>query len=118
MYSLTFVIGPETLCLCPETELPGLGRPAPEALDLNGVMDCETPLARVNCSRSSTFVRPFAAKCGITALTFETASTSKEVRVKNIKVKLRATTEVTNYSSIRKTPRNGSTTRALELQQK
>ena len=71
LYRLTFVIGPETLCLCPETELPGLGSPAPEALDLNGVMDCETPLARVNCSRSSTFVRPFAAKRGMTISTVD-----------------------------------------------
>ena len=61
---LTLVMGPEMLCLCPcpETELPGLGSPAPDcALDLNGVIDCETPEASVNCSRSSTFVRPLAA---------------------------------------------------------
>jgi hypothetical protein len=32
------------------------------ALDLKGVMDCETPEARVNCSLSSTLVRPLAGK--------------------------------------------------------
>merc|ERR1719150_2611320 len=62
-FSLILVMGPEMLCLCPcpETELPGLGSPAPDcARDLNGVIDCDTPDASVNCSRSSTFVRPLA----------------------------------------------------------
>ena len=70
-------MGPETLCRCPETELPGLGSPAAEGLDLNAVMDCETPLASVNCSRSSTFVRPLAARRGggKIGLALETAST-------------------------------------------
>ena len=70
-------MGPETLCLCPETELPGLGSPAAEGLDLKAVMDCETPLARVNCSLSSTFVRPFAEKCVRVMLIFKTASWEK-----------------------------------------
>ncbi len=57
-FCLILVIGPETLgrCPCPEIELPGLDW----ARDLNGVIDWETPEARVNCSLSSTFVRPFA----------------------------------------------------------
>ncbi len=46
--------------LPPTTEDPGLDC----ARDLNGVMLCETPLARVNCSRSSTFVRPLAGRRG------------------------------------------------------
>ena len=61
--SLTFVIGPETLGRCwlelPETEASGLG-PLKDGLDLNGVMLWETPAAKVNCSRSSTLVRPLA----------------------------------------------------------
>ena len=45
----------------PETEdaASGLG-PLNEGLDLKGAMLCETPAANVNCSRSSTFVRPLA----------------------------------------------------------
>ena len=35
------------------------------ALDLNGVIDWETPEARVNCSLSSTLVRPLAASRGL-----------------------------------------------------
>lgn len=59
-YLFTLVMGPEMLCLCPDTELPGLDW----ARDLKGVMDCDTPDASVNCSRSSTFVRPLAIKTG------------------------------------------------------
>ena len=43
--------------MSPETEDVGLSL---GAFDLNGVMDWETPEARVNCSRSSTLVRPLA----------------------------------------------------------
>ena len=49
------------LCCSPETEDVGddwVGG----ALDLKGVIDWETPEARVNCSLSSTLVRPLAAK--------------------------------------------------------
>lgn len=41
-----------------DTELLGLG------LDLNGVMLCDTPSARMNCSRNSTLVRPLASEVG------------------------------------------------------
>lgn len=34
-----------------------------EVLGLKAVIDCETPSANMNCSRSSMFVRPFAV-CG------------------------------------------------------
>ena len=47
------------LPVSPETEEVGDSR---GALDLKGVMDWETPEARVNCSRSSTLVRPLAAQ--------------------------------------------------------
>lgn len=40
-----------------DTELLGL------LFALNGVMLCDTPSARMNCSRNSTLVRPFAAFC-------------------------------------------------------
>jgi len=52
------VMGPcmEPLRVSPETEEVGLSL---GAFDLKGVMDWETPEARVNCSRSSTLVRPF-----------------------------------------------------------
>ena len=43
----------------PETELLGLVSEA-LGLDLKPVMLCETPGARVNCSRNSTLVRPLA----------------------------------------------------------
>lgn len=46
----------------PETEEVGDSR---GAFDLKGVMDWETPEARVNCSRSSTLVRPFAEHTGL-----------------------------------------------------
>lgn len=62
-FSLILVIGPDMLWRCPdcpETELFGLVSAALEGLDLKAVMLCETPEARVNCSRSSTFVRPLA----------------------------------------------------------
>ena len=52
-------MGPEMLGLCPWPEMDPDGDCA--VLDLNGVMDWETPEARVNCSRSSTLVRPLAA---------------------------------------------------------
>jgi hypothetical protein len=58
----TFVIGPEMLGRCPAapaTEASGLG-PLKDGLDLKGAMLCETPAAKVNCSRSSTLVRPLA----------------------------------------------------------
>lgn len=56
----TFVMGPETLGLCPCPEMEPLGDCA--VRDLKGVMLWETPDASVNCSRSSTLVRPLAAK--------------------------------------------------------
>jgi hypothetical protein len=59
---LTLVIGPDMLGLWPEgpaTDESGLG-PLIEAFDLNGAMLWETPEAKVNCSRSSTLVRPLA----------------------------------------------------------
>ena len=56
-------MGPDMLGLCGwpdwlETELLGLASAL--VLVLNGVMLCDTPDANVNCSRSSTFVRPLA----------------------------------------------------------
>lgn len=35
-----------------------------EMRGLNAVIDCETPSARMNCSRSSMLVRPFAIALG------------------------------------------------------
>ena len=59
----TLVIGPEMLPLWPDwppdTELFGLPSVL-EGLALNAVILCETPEAKVNCSRSSTLVRPLA----------------------------------------------------------
>ena len=49
--------GPEL----PDTEASGLG-PLNDGLDLKGAMLCETPAAKVNCSRSSTLVRPLAVE--------------------------------------------------------
>ena len=55
------VIGPWAPFLwSPETEEVGDSPRSPRGFDLNGVMDWETPEARVNCSRSSTLVRPLA----------------------------------------------------------
>jgi hypothetical protein len=53
------VIGPciDPFLVSPDTEEVGLSR---GAFDLNGVIDWETPEARVNCSLSSTLVRPLA----------------------------------------------------------
>ena len=45
----------------PDTEEVGLSDGPGPALDLKGVIDCETPEARVNCSLSSTLVLPLAA---------------------------------------------------------
>ena len=53
-------MGPETLCRCadsPDMEPLGL---LSLGFDLNGVILCDTPDARVNCSLSSTLVRPLA----------------------------------------------------------
>lgn len=61
---LTLVIGPTVVNLWtdfPEEEISGLGS-LKKGFDLNGVMLCETPVARVNCSLNSTFVRPLANK--------------------------------------------------------
>ena len=60
----TLVMGPcmDPLRVSPETEDVGLSL---GAFDLKGVMDWETPEARVNCSRSSTLVRPFAGWGGL-----------------------------------------------------
>jgi len=53
----TLVMGPATDWVrCDPAELaPGL------ALGLNAVILCDTPSAKMNCSRSSMFVRPLAA---------------------------------------------------------
>ena len=59
---LTLVMGPDMLGLGPDgpaTDESGLG-PLIEAFDLKGAMLWETPAAKVNCSRSSTLVRPLA----------------------------------------------------------
>ena len=68
---ITFVIGPEILPLgCPDappdTELLGLapGAASLGLLDLKAVILCDAPGAKVNCSRSSTLVRPLAKKIG------------------------------------------------------
>ena len=68
---ITFVIGPEILPLgCPdappETELFGLapGAASLVRLALKAVILCDAPGAKVNCSRSSTLVRPLAKKVG------------------------------------------------------
>ena len=53
----TLVMGP---AVGTETER-GDGLPA---FALNGASDCETPGARMNCSRSSTLVRPLAVMRG------------------------------------------------------
>lgn len=55
--SRTLVMGPATDWVrCGPAELtPGL------ALGLNAVILCDTPSAKMNCSRSSMFVRPLAA---------------------------------------------------------
>ena len=59
---LTLVMGPEVgRPLRPSPEMEEVGEAA-GALDLKGVMDWETPEARVNCSLSSTLVRPLAGK--------------------------------------------------------
>lgn len=56
--SRTFTIGPcvgmgEPVCVEPE--------PAePDMRGLNAAIDCETPAARINCSRNSMLVRPLA----------------------------------------------------------
>ena len=48
---------------CPETELLGLSAFCCwDVLGLNDVIDWDTPGASVNCSRSSTLVRPLAKK--------------------------------------------------------
>jgi hypothetical protein len=60
----TFMIGPMTLSRCPElpaTELSGLA-PLMDILGLKEAIPWDTPGARVNCSRSSTLVRPLAEK--------------------------------------------------------
>ena len=55
------VIGPcIPFLVSPETEEVG-DSSLPRGLDLKGVMDWETPEARVNCSLSSTLVLPLAA---------------------------------------------------------
>lgn len=66
-FSLIFVIGPEILPLgCPDappdTELLGLapGAASLVRLALKAVILCDAPGAKVNCSRSSTLVRPLA----------------------------------------------------------
>ena len=58
-------MGPAELGLreaCPETELFGLSVFCVDVLGLNEVILCDTPGASVNCSRSSTLVRPLAKK--------------------------------------------------------
>jgi len=58
----TFMIGPMTLSRwpeLPETELSGLA-PLMDIFGLKEAMPWDTPGAKVNCSRSSTFVRPLA----------------------------------------------------------
>lgn len=65
LFLFTLVIGPDILGRCPdcpETELLGLVSVALEGLALKAVILCETPEAKVNCSRNSTFVRPLAVK--------------------------------------------------------
>lgn len=60
-FCLILVMGPAELGLreaCPETELLGLSVFCVDVLGLNEVILCDTPGASVNCSRSSTLVRP------------------------------------------------------------
>ena len=56
---LTFVMGPWPFLVSPDTEEVG-DSSLPLGLDLKGVMDWDTPEARVNCSLSSTLVLPLA----------------------------------------------------------
>ena len=61
-FSLTLVIGPDVgMPFLPSPDMEEVGEAA-GALDLKGVMDWDTPEARVNCSLSSTLVRPLAGK--------------------------------------------------------
>ena len=53
-------MGPWAPFLSPDTEEVGDSPRSPRGFDLNGVMDWETPEARVNCSLNSTLVRPLA----------------------------------------------------------
>ncbi len=46
----------------PSPDMEEVGEATGAAFDLKGVMDWDTPEARVNCSLSSTLVRPLAAK--------------------------------------------------------
>ena len=61
--ALTLVMGPcmPPFLVSPDTELVGESPRSPRGLDLKGVMDWDTPEARVNCSLSSTLVLPLAA---------------------------------------------------------
>lgn len=60
----TLVIGPCGV-RSDDAEEPDAGLEA-DVFGLNAVIVCETPSARINCSRSSMFVRPLAVivKCG------------------------------------------------------
>ena len=70
---LTLVMGPcIPFLVSPDTELVGDSPRSPRGLDLNGVMDWETPEARVNCSLNSTLVLPFAATNNTMLVTLHT----------------------------------------------
>ena len=55
-------MGPCPFLVSPDTDEVG-DSSLPLGLDLKGVMDWDTPEARVNCSLSSTLVLPLAENC-------------------------------------------------------
>lgn len=73
----------------PEWELP-LG-----LLETNGLMDWLTPCARINCSRSSTFVRPLAERIKTSHGLFHSTSNKSEVNYEKKFRKTRTSTEST-----------------------
>lgn len=73
----------------PEWELP-LG-----LLETNGLMDWLTPCARMNCSRSSTFVRPLAERIKTSHGLFHSTSNKSEVNYEKKFRKTRTSTEST-----------------------
>lgn len=73
----------------PEWELP-LG-----LLETNGLMDWLTPCARMNCSRSSTLVRPLAERIKTSHGLFHSTSNKSEVNYEKKFRKTRTSTEST-----------------------
>lgn len=58
--SSTLVMGPVEGVRSELAEEPEPGVVDVDVFGLNAVIDCDTPSAKMNCSRSSMFVRPFA----------------------------------------------------------